>query len=446
MRLFKKWAFYGGTLVPRGTYFSPHKLEFYITKKKDERLPGNTSDLFYKIPLLVVPLLLPFFAVLFMLFVPGLAIFGFGFFLPKLIKRNKKVFLVSLSLPFLTSEVFAETKQNIQDKNQECLECHAKTGIHVKLKDGEKLRIKTHAEHYYRTDVHANKISCVDCHANYTKDWHPQITIYKDIKEYRLNRYELCIDCHKDQYAQLRDSIHFELLSQGNQNPPVCTDCHTVHSITSPKLSRRQVVETCRQCHKNIYDTYRQSIHGRALVEFNNRDVPTCTDCHAAHKVVDPHLVLQHVSSPEICGQCHANSKLMSKYGLRADVYRTYLDDFHGVSTKFYKTTEKFGNFQKIEAVCVDCHGIHNIQSVKSKQGVIDQSYVNQMCSRCHEKIPSDFSQAWLSHYRPSLQKYPLVFLTGLFYKIFIPFTIVGLLIHMISHFQRHFRTSKEKQ
>lgn len=127
----------------------------------------------------------------------------------------------------------------------------------------------------------------------------------------------------------------------------------------------------------------------------------------------------------------------MDKYDLRSDVYETYLNDFHGVTNRFYEESGKEPP-KRIEAVCVDCHGFHDIQRPNEKGGAIDRKQVHKMCLKCHENVPENFTAAWLSHYRPSVTKHPFVFLFKLFYWFMIPFTLGGLAIHLVVHFFRY--------
>ncbi|MEJ1644175.1 hypothetical protein SMA60_28565, partial [Escherichia coli] len=84
-------------------------------------------------------------------------------------------------------------------------------------------------------------------------------------------------------------SVHQNALAAGNTDAAVCTDCHNPHTqkrLTNPdtgKLlgyARLHIPQTCAQCHSAIYDQYKESVHGKALTEDGNLDVPTCTDCH----------------------------------------------------------------------------------------------------------------------------------------------------------------------
>ena len=58
-------------------------------------------------------------------------------------------------------------------------------------------------------------------------------------------------------------------------------------------------------------------------------------------------------------------------------------------------------------------------------------------CRKCHPDATLNFPDAWMSHYIPSPTKYPIVYYVNLFYKIFIPTVIGGMLIYVSSDIVR---------
>jgi hypothetical protein len=66
-----------------------------------------------------------------------------------------------------------------------------------------------------------------------------------------------------------------------NQEAAVCTDCHGAHDVRAiDEAQRASIPHTCERCHSAIYGAYRESVHGAALIDEGNPDVPTCIDCH----------------------------------------------------------------------------------------------------------------------------------------------------------------------
>jgi hypothetical protein len=83
-------------------------------------------------------------------------------------------------------------------------------------------------------------------------------------------------------------------------------------------------------------------------------------------------------------------------------------------------------------AVCTDCHGVHDIKSVSDPDSHVIKANLVAVCEKCHPDSGTNFPGAWLSHYEPSISKAPLVFAAQWFYRIMIPFIIVGLSAHIL--------------
>src|SRR5690606_3598676 len=117
-----------------------------------------------------------------------------------------------------------------------------------------------------------------------------------------------------------------------------------------------------------IYGAYAESVHGAALLE-GDPNVPVCTDCHGVHGIPDPDTALFRLRSPEICAQCHANEDLMEEYGISTDVFDTYVADFHGTTVAIFEQTAP--HQVPNEAVCYDCHGVHNILPTTDENSMV---------------------------------------------------------------------------
>ena len=149
-----------------------------------------------------------------------------------------------------------------------------------------------------------------------------------------------------------------------------CTACHPGNQVyphepfkgqVARELNRSIVQQRCAACHAELFAKYKESVHGKALLEEGNLDVPSCTDCHGIHNMRDPETVLFRVDSPDTCSKCHSDAKLMGKYGISPNVSKTYLADFHGTTVRLGRKegTPEIGVYK---AVCYDCHGIHDIK------------------------------------------------------------------------------------
>ncbi|HEX8948893.1 MAG TPA: cytochrome c3 family protein, partial [Dissulfurispiraceae bacterium] len=136
----------------------------------------------------------------------------------------------------------------------------------------------------------------------------------------------------------------------------------------------------------------------------------------------------------------HANKEIMAKYGLSTEVVKSYLQDFHGVTLKFYKKQKEVFDKASIRpiAVCTDCHGIHDISKTKQQGAFLVKANLVKRCQKCHANATENFPDSWVSHYEPSLKNAPLVYLINLAYKVFIPFMIIGLILQILLHVWRY--------
>ncbi len=258
-------------------------------------------------------------------------------------------------------------------------------------------------------------------------------------RDLRISSSETCRRCHFDKYSEILESIHFAQLNQGNLKAPVCTDCHGSHSIQKGRTEKLRSAKRCEKCHQVIFSIYSTSVHGKALLDENNQDVPICVDCHKAHGVSNPLTLEYREHIPEMCGNCHANKEIIGKYGLSTEVVNTYLSDFHGITVNFYKLQkEKLMKPGRPIAVCTDCHGTHDILSTVSGDTAIIKTRLTLQCLKCHPGANKDFPAAWLSHYEPSLHRAPLLYIVKLACKAFIILMAAGIALQILLHMWRY--------
>jgi hypothetical protein len=377
----------------------------------------------------------------------------------KLIKSHRLKFvmltfgfgLVILALgglvkPAAASPVAAEVKipvaaQGTVPDNSACLACHGKPGMSRSLPSGETLNLTIDASHFSGS-AHKD-IACGECHTDITAFPHPDQQA-QTLREFSLKMYTVCQNCHTEQYNKTLDSVHMRSVAAGNTNAAICTDCHNPHTQavitdTNGNLlpeARLKIPETCARCHSAIYDTYKQSVHGAALTQEGNTDVPTCIDCHGVHNIADPTTNAFRLKLPQVCAKCHTNPAIMNKYGISTQVLNTYVADFHGTTvTLFEKTTPDQATNKP---VCFDCHGVHDIKRVDDPvYGLQMKKNILLACQRCHPDASTKFPNAWMSHYIPSPTHYPIVYYVNLFYKFFIPGVIGSMGIFVVSDIVR---------
>lgn len=331
---------------------------------------------------------------------------------------------------FWTSAASAESlpAPRVQDPdNDSCLACHSDPDLQTELPSGEVLGL-TVFPGAFMNSVHGQaELQCVDCHTDIEGYPHPPIEA-ANRRQYTINQYQTCAGCHQDKYDASLDSVHQKALAAGNFNAAVCTDCHGAHDTKPPDQPRSQIPQTCRQCHTLIFDQYRESVHGSAVIGQGNPDVPVCTDCHGVHKIQGPSTDDQfRLFSPQICAECHAHEELMAKYEISTDVFETYVSDFHGTTVSLFQKVTPDQETNK--PVCIDCHGVHGIVETEGPASLAIKENLLQTCQRCHPNATANFPSAWLSHYRPSPEHSPLVYYVDVFYKVFIPTVLGGMAI-----------------
>lgn len=311
---------------------------------------------------------------------------------------------------------------------QVCLTCHGNPELETRLPNGEVQRLYVDAA-VFEASVHGQQaMRCTACHTNISGYPHPPLVV-QSRRDYALNLYPACQRCHVEQYQAALDSMHARALAAGNTNAAICTDCHGAHDVSNPEQPRAKISWTCGKCHAIIFNDYKDSVHGAALLEESNPDVPTCIDCHGVHRIEDPLTAAFRLKSPQICGKCHADKALMAKYGISTDVFTTYVADFHGTTITLFERQSPDQPSNK--AVCFDCHGVHNIKSVDDPEATVVKANLLATCQQCHPDADVNFPASWTSHYQPNPRQYPLVYYVTLFYRLLIP-GLIGFFVAFI--------------
>jgi cytochrome b subunit of formate dehydrogenase len=359
--------------------------------------------------------------------------------------------------------------------NRECLSCHDDPAL-TKTVEGKEVSLGVNTNVFLKS-VHG-KLSCVDCHAGIKETPHPDklppaqcASCHAEVaKEYsgsihgmshvmtasgaatcadchgshgivpakqadspvfKLNLPQTCARCHSNagltkEYrmrypqaaAQYKESIHGRaLLQMGLIVAPSCNDCHGVHNIRrsvdrSSPINHANVAGTCGKCHVGVEAVYRQSVHGKVLSE-GGKAGPSCNDCHTAHQIETPVNGHFKAMSDQRCGGCHQD---------RLEHYR---DTYHGKAMALGKP-----NVAPSVAACFDCHGHHDVLPQSDPKSRLSSKNIVGTCARCHPGANEKFTQ-YKPHANPlDRENYPVL------HKVFLFMT--ALLVGTFAFFGVH--------
>jgi len=228
------------------------------------------------------------------------------------------------------------------------------------------------------------------------------------------SRQAQCVICHA--YAVRRrwlDIVPEWKRSAHAQHGVGCSDCHggdpnasdfdkAMYGVPgfTARWKKRDIPALCARCHADPrrmrpynlatdqYAQYLQSVHGRRLLVQGDDKVAVCTDCHGVHEIRardDPESSVFKSNVPKLCAGCHADKRLMARYGLPADQYAQYLQSVHG--------RRLLVDEDRAAPNCADCHGAHGA----TPPGVEE---VPAVCGTCHGRTQQEFSAG--AHARPA--------------------------------------------
>jgi cytochrome b subunit of formate dehydrogenase len=227
-----------------------------------------------------------------------------------------------------------ESKTHPLNVIKTCGECHEKFAESPNGHNGKHLVVN------YLDSVHGKAVAkgglavaatCAGCHGAH------KVLPAKDVASSvnRVNIANTCGRCHTGVSEMFSTSVHGQLLAKGGReakNAPVCSDCHTSHSITRTDTPafKLDIVNECGTCHDkprdganaSLYETYRRSYHGQVTALGEDR-AARCSDCHGAHdvrKIKDPVSRMHADNRVVSCGKCHQNaSTSFVKFEAHAD-------------------------------------------------------------------------------------------------------------------------------
>ena len=332
----------------------------------------------------------------------------------------------------------------------DCISCHADLENVKEFPHPEKLAsvncssCHEAAQKKFTVSVHMSArmesggehVQCVSCHGKHdileSSNTHSRSN--------PLNQSQTCGNCHFDKVKgkkgegfvkDFMKSVHGMAISKtGLSNSATCVTCHGAHEIkktTDPSalMSRKQVPNTCGQCHAGILNDYTEGVHGQDFAK-GIRDVPVCTDCHGEHNILSPQDKGSKVYSTRValtCAKCHDDHQLIQKYDLPKARLRTFQGTFHGIASSYGDT--KVAN-------CSSCHGFHNIRPSSDPSSPIHPANLPQTCGQCHTGAGEKLSRVKIHVIDPKAANYA-GYVVGKFYFYLIVFLIGSFVVYILA-------------
>jgi len=159
----------------------------------------------------------------------------------------------------------ARAERPAQETEAYCLSCHGQPDLSMSLPGGESVPLTVSRETLDASIHSPLGIECEACHTQIKTYPHPQIE-FTTRRELSRSYYLACQKCHSSNYDKSLDSMHAQVAAAGNLDAPICTDCHGAHDVQAPDQPRAKISQTCSQCHQEIFTSYKDSIHGNALI------------------------------------------------------------------------------------------------------------------------------------------------------------------------------------
>jgi len=286
-----------------------------------------------------------------------------------------------------------------QDIPKLCGSCHggANEGFHARYRLDDVLAEYSQSQHARSLEANPSGAQCVSCHGVHN------IVAVTDLRSpvHPGRVVDTCAKCHGnaaymrdfnpslpvDQKEKYLTSIHGKRHARGDWKVATCVSCHSNHLVREVKDPRSpvyptQIPATCAHCHADAkymasygipttqYRDYKDSVHGKALLEHSDLNAPACNSCHGNHAAAPPGVG----SVIAVCGQCHQSNEQLYE----TSVHEAYFEE------------KKLGG-------CIVCHGNHGVQpTADTMVGFAKGS----PCAKCHVDAPSDSAASGIHRLR----------------------------------------------
>jgi hypothetical protein len=189
-----------------------------------------------------------------------------------------------------------------------------------------------------------------------------------------------CVMCH----MTLKGEQHKGLAGKADEATRQLASLLTSKSKVDPVAQA-----ACSQCHPDVYEAYKESVHGKNVMVKKSDDGPVCTSCHGSPHYIQPKTstesMVNHFNIVKTCGTCHEEKIMSEKYGFSSHVMERYKESFHGRKLKVG---------HKGAPSCADCHGAHDIKSAKDPASPVNSANKIKTCGKCHKGATEKFVAA----------------------------------------------------
>jgi len=200
-----------------------------------------------------------------------------------------------------------------------------------------------------------------------------------------------CMDCHEAEFKAPKKGlppvwigVRPELFAKSVHGGLNCVDCHA--SIKEPTHDDKLPPAQCASCHEGATKQFATSIHGVK----RDGGLPVAATCKSCHGPTHDLLPVKHIDSPvakfnllATCAQCHEGDK--TKLGLKnGDAIAHFKDSIHG------QGLYKMG--LNVSPSCNDCHGVHDIKSIKDTSAHTSRAALSKTCGACHVGVEKTYA------------------------------------------------------
>lgn len=330
-----------------------------------------------------------------------------------------------------------------------CGKCHAD--------EVEKFKKSAHGQAYL-SGKNKDAPSCTKCHGE-----HNMKSIAPNEKYTKIQQTDLCLNCHKDteidvgrikdqkkeKIADYHNSVHYKGLENGNSSSASCADCHGAHEMkkasdSTSNVNYKNILQTCGKsgCHETERNDYMGSIHMVSIQTKDNKDAPTCNNCHGNHVILGKKDEKNNISNSkgivQICSDCHNSKTITTENEMASDRVDTYNESIHGIYIELGDT--KVAN-------CSSCHGNHNVRKEDDVQSSINPANVRMTCGQkgCHPDASQNpnFVRGKI-HLDITNPSSGFIYYISLFFKYFTYSVLAGLLLYMILDLRLRFAEKKK--